>query len=469
MPRSKPKLHDYNFYMAIQSKNPATLEVLKTFEEISDVVLDEKIARAQAAFESWKETTFAERADLMRRLGDYVRQHAEEWGTLASLEMGKTRSAGIAEVNKCATVCDYYADNAEKILSHETFDAGGAENYVEFDPIGIVLAVMPWNFPFWQVFRFAAPAIMAGNVGLLKHASNVPQCAESMEKAFNDVGFPPGVFQNLLVSSARVERIIRDPRVMAVTLTGSEKAGSDVARIAGEEIKKTVLELGGSDPFIVFADADIKRAAETAAKVRMQMNAGQSCIAAKRFIVHKDAAETFTNFFAEEFSKLKIGDPLAPDTTVGALATEQGLLEVERQVTESVAKGAKVICGGKRFGTAGYFYEPTILAGVVKGMPVCDEEVFGPVAPIITFADEVEAIRIANDTPYGLGATIFTADIAKAKQFAPKINAGCVFINEHMKSDARAPFGGIKRSGYGRELSHYGIKEFVNIKNVWIG
>src|SRR3989338_3410413 len=454
--------------MPIQSKNPATLEIIKTFEEISDTELESRLAKAQSAFLSWKETSFSHRAELMKKVGVYLREHAEEFGTMASVEMGKTKTDGINEIKKCAGCCDYYADNAEKILSNEKFEGSGSENFVEFDPIGPVLAVMPWNFPFWQVYRFAAPAIMAGNVGLLKHASNVHICAEAIEKSFTEAGFPEGIFQNLFLSASRVEKVIRDHRVMAVTLTGSEKAGQSVAKIAGEELKKSVLELGGSDPVIILPDADLKFSAEISTKARMCVNAGQSCIAAKRFIVHKDVVGEFTKYFVEEFLKLKTGDPLASDTTVGAIATEQGLLEIERQVNESVAKGAKVLCGGKRFGTTGYFYEPTILSNVSKGMPVYDEETFGPVAPIIIVNTEEEAIRIANDTPYGLGCSIFTKDIEKAKKIAPKINSGCVFINGQVISDPRAPFGGIKKSGYGRELSHYGIKEFVNIKTIWV-
>lgn len=454
--------------MAIQSKNPATGEVLKSFEEISDIELENKIAKAQQAFLSWKKTSFEERAKLLKKMAVYLRTHSGELGKLASLEMGKTVSAGKAEVEKCATCCDYYADNAETILKNEIFEGSGTENYVEFDPMGIVLAVMPWNFPFWQAYRFIAPAVMAGNVGLLKHASNVPQCAQAMEDIFLAVGFPEGIFQNLFVNSGRVEKIIRDPRVMAVTLTGSEKAGASVASIAGSEIKKTVLELGGSDPFIVFDDANLSLAAETAVKTRMQNNAGQSCIAAKRFLIHKNIIEEFSKLFVEEFKKLKVGDPLDPNTNVGPMATEQGLLDIEKQVNDSVAKGAQILFGGKRTGDIGYFYEPTVLSGVKKGMPVYDEETFGPIAPIIAFETEEEAIQIANDTPYGLSSTIFSHDLERIKRLIPKIDAGSVFINGPVASDSRAPFGGIKHSGYGRELSHYGIKEFVNIKNIWI-
>ncbi len=454
--------------MAIQSKNPATGEVLKTFSELSDEEVKNKIGVGAEAFKSWRETSFEYRAGLMHKHAEYLRENKERLAKYASIEMGKTKAAAIIEVEKCATVCDYYADNAENFLVNEIIESTAKENYVSFEPLGIVLAVMPWNFPYWQAYRFLAPALMSGNVCLLKHASNVPECAESIEKSLLASGFPEGTFQNLFISSSKVESIIRDPRVMAVTLTGSEVAGRSVASIAGDEVKKTVLELGGSDPFIVLADADVKLAAKDAAIGRMQNNVGQSCIAAKRFIVHTSIVDEFTKLFVEHFSNLVVGDPLDERTTVGPLATEQGLLEVERQVDESVAKGGEILCGGKRVGSVGYFYAPTILGNVKKGMPVYDEEVFGPVAPIITFTDEDEAIKIANDTPFGLGATIFTKDIDKAKKLVTKIEAGNVFINGFVRSDPRAPFGGTKRSGYGRELGEYGIKEFVNIKNVWI-
>ena len=455
--------------MPIQSKNPATLEVVKTFKELSEKELEAKLAKSAKAFETWKKTSFAERAKRMKVLGKYLREHAEELSALQTLEMGKTMKSGPAGLVKCAAVCDYYADNAEKILGNELIEGDDSEErFVRFDPLGVVLAVMPWNFPFWQVYRFAAPAIMAGNVGLLKHASNVPQCALAIEKSFIEAGFPKGVFQNLFIGAGRVEKVIYDSRVAAVTLTGSEKAGASVAGIAGSEIKKAVLELGGSDPFIVLEDADISRAVSTAAAARLQGNAGQSCISAKRFIVHKKVAKEFTVALVKEFEKLKIGDPSDPTTDIGPLATEHILAEVEKQVKKSVAKGARIVSGGARLKMKGYFYPPTVLTKVKKGMPVYDEEVFGPVAPIIEFANETEAIRIGNDTPYGLGATLFTSDMARAKRLIPQIEAGNVFVNAMVKSDPRAPFGGVKKSGYGRELSAYGIKEFVNIKNVCV-
>lgn len=454
--------------MAIQSKNPSTEEVIKTFEELSNEQLEAKVACAYEAFQTWKKISYKERAILIRKLGDYLRDHTEEFSRLQMLEMGKTMKSGPLGIEKCASLCDYYADNTEAILAHEILHTEQKEHYVEFDPLGIVLAVMPWNFPFWQVYRFAIPALMAGNVGLLKHASNVPQCAQAIEESFRASGFPEGVFQNLLIPASRVEGLIRDKRVMAVTLTGSESAGSQVARVAGEEIKKAVLELGGSDPFIVFSDADINEAAKFAVLSRLQGNAGQSCIAAKRFIVEESSIETFTNAVVSEFSKLIVGDASDINTDIGPLATEQILKEVESQVEQSVLIGAKVVFGGKRKEGEGYFYLPTVLTEVKKGMPVYDEEVFGPVLPIISFTTEEEAIKIANDTQYGLGASIFTSDITKAKRLIPLIDAGNVAINDMVKSDARAPFGGVKKSGYGRELGSYGIKEFVNIKNVWL-
>jgi succinate-semialdehyde dehydrogenase/glutarate-semialdehyde dehydrogenase len=455
--------------MAIQSKNPATEEVLKTFDEISDEEIEEKLSLASEAFKSWKKTSFKERAVLMRELGVYLRSHAEEFSKLQMLEMGKTMKSGPSGIEKCAFLCEYYADNAETFLANEILLTDKKEQYVEFDPLGVVLAVMPWNFPFWQVYRFAVPAIMAGNVGILKHASNVPMCAEAIEESFRASGFPEGIFQNLLLPASRVEGLIRDERVVAVSLTGSEKAGSEVARVAGEEIKKVVLELGGSDPFIVFADADIKKAAENAVLSRLQGNTGQSCISAKRFIVEESIKNDFIEAVVGEFSKLSVGDPSDKKTDIGPLSTEQILLEVEKQVQKSVSLGAKIVYGGTRREGKGYFYLPTVIADVKKGMPVYGEEVFGPVLAVITFKNEEESIKIANDTRYGLGASIFTSDMDKAKRIIPLIEAGNVCVNDMVKSDPRSPFGGIKKSGHGRELGTYGIKEFVNIKNVWVG
>ncbi len=444
--------------MAIQSLNPATEEVVKTFEEITEAELELKLAKAQAAFEMWKKVSFQDRAKLFMKLSDYLQEHKAELGKLATIEMGKTAVAGDRELEKSALTCEYFAENAERFLTPEKVDTNASESFVRFDPLGVILGVMPWNFPFWQVYRGAAPALMAGNVMVVKHASNVPQCAMAIEKSFVECGFPEGVFQNLLLGSARVEKVIRDPRVMGVTLTGSEKAGAEVAKIAGSEIKKVVLELGGSDPFIVFEDADLNLACEIATSSRISSNSGQACNAAKRFIVHESVVTEFTKKLVEQFKIVE----QAP------LALEQILIEVERQVNESVKLGAKLELGGKRIGNKGYFYEPTVLTRVKKGMPVYDEETFGPVAAISTFTDEAEAIMMANDTPYGLGATILTSDLAKAKRLIPMIEAGNVYVNGQVRSDPRTPFGGIKKSGYGRELGSYGIKEFVNIKTVWI-
>ncbi|HEV8601569.1 MAG TPA: NAD-dependent succinate-semialdehyde dehydrogenase [Patescibacteria group bacterium] len=454
--------------MAIQSKNPATEEVLKTFNEISDTELETKLALAATAFELWKEFSFEARAKLFMKMSDYLQEHKAELSKLMTLEMGKPITAGDRELEKSALTCEYFAENAERFLAPEHVDTNASESFVRFDPLGIILGVMPWNFPFWQVCRGAAPALMAGNVMVVKHASNVPQSAMAIEKAFLDCGFPAGVFQNLLLSAGRVEKVIRDPRIKGVTLTGSEKAGSEVAKIAGSEIKKSVLELGGSDPFIVFEDADLTLACEIGLASRISSNAGQACNAAKRFIVHENVADEFTRLLTESFKKLKIGDPMDPAVQIGPLSSEQILKDVERQVNESVKLGAKVTTGGKRWGNKGHFYEPTVLTNVKKGMPAYDEEVFGPVAAIIVFKNESEAIKIANDTLYGLGATIMTANTEKAKQLAPRIEAGNVFVNQQVRSDPRMPFGGIKKSGYGRELGEYGIKEFVNIKTVLI-
>jgi succinate-semialdehyde dehydrogenase/glutarate-semialdehyde dehydrogenase len=454
--------------MALQSKNPSTEEVIKKFDEISDIELGDKIARAQKAYVSWKDTSIKERAILMHKLAKYLREHSAELSLLQTQEMGKILSSGQASIEKCAAVCEFYADHAEEFLKPQELATPGEERYVRFDPLGPVLAVMPWNFPFWQVYRFAAPALMAGNVGLLKHASNVPQCAQAIEESFRACGFPEGVFQNLLISAPRVEEVIRDPRVVAVTLTGSEKAGSSVAMIAGSEIKKTVLELGGTDPFIVFSDADIPTSVENALYARIQDNSGQSCIAAKRFIIHKNVVDEFISLLKEKVEALVTGDPMDPLTNVGPLATEHGLQDIEHQVEKSISKGAVLVTGGKRKEGKGYFYLPTILKDVVKGMPAYDEELFGPVFAITSFESVDEAVTMANENPYGLGAAFFTKDKELIKKLVPQIEAGNVFVNRFVKSDIRMPFGGIKKSGYGRELSEQGIKEFVNIKNVCI-
>jgi succinate-semialdehyde dehydrogenase/glutarate-semialdehyde dehydrogenase len=384
-----------------------------------------------------------------------------------ALEMGKPIVQGEAEVDKCALTCDYYAEHAEAFLAPQPRQTDATKSYVRFDPLGPVLAVMPWNFPFWQVFRFAAPALMAGNAAILKHASNVPRCALQIEAVFREAGFPRGLFATVLVGSAAVAGLIADPRIVAVTLTGSEHAGRQVAERAGRELKKTVLELGGSDPFIVLADADVAAAARTAADARL-VNSGQSCIAAKRFIVVEPVADAFTARFADELRARRLGDPLARDTQVGPQARVDLRDDLHRQVEESVKRGARLVLGGEVPAGRGAFYPPTLLSAVDKGMPAFDEETFGPVAAVIRAKDEADAIRLANDSDFGLGAALWTQDGTRAEQLAARIEAGAVFVNGLVKSDPRLPFGGVKRSGYGRELSEYGIREFVNIKSVWI-
>lgn len=454
--------------MSIVSRNPVDGEFIASFDELTPDELENKLARAQNSFESWRYSNFDDRSQLVKSLAAVLRDEARAFGELATLEMGKPITQAMAEVEKCAWVCEHYAEHAAKYLDKEKIETDATESFVRFDPLGPVLAVMPWNFPFWQVFRFAAPAIMAGNVGLLKHASNTPQCGMAIEEAFLKAGFPEGVFQNLMLGSSRIADLIDHGVIKAVTLTGSEHAGSKVAEAAGRCLKKTVLELGGSDAFIVLADADIPSAAQIAADARLQNN-GQSCIAAKRFIVVESAAAAFTAALKSEFEKKIIGDPMKPEMHIGPLATEQILNDLERQVTDSVKAGAEVVTGGKRREEKGYFYEPTILKNVTNGMPVYNEETFGPVAAVITVKDEEAAIAVANDTRVGLGASVWTANPERAKrEIAPRLEAGAVFINGMVKSDPRLPFGGIKKSGYGRELGEYGIKEFVNIKTVWV-
>ena len=383
-------------------------------------------------------------------------------------EMGKPLKAAISETEKCAWVCRYYAENAERHLADEVVETNAKRSYVRFQPLGPVLAVMPWNFPFWQVFRFAAPALMAGNVGLLKHASNVPQCALAIEDIFRRAGFPEGAFQTLLIGSDKVESILNDARVVAATLTGSEPAGASVASIAGKQIKKTVLELGGSDPFIVMPSANLDEAVTTAVKART-INNGQSCIAAKRFIVAAEIYTAFEKKFVEEMKALRIGDPLEESTDIGPLATTQIVKDLEKQVEQAVASGARVLTGGKRIDRPGNFYEPTVLVNVDPATPVSCEEIFGPVAMLFSVNNTDEAIHLANATPFGLGSAAWTNDAAEQEQFINELQAGCVFINGMVASDPRLPFGGVKHSGYGRELAEFGIREFVNIKTVWIG
>ncbi|MBI1939325.1 MAG: NAD-dependent succinate-semialdehyde dehydrogenase [Ignavibacteriales bacterium] len=453
--------------MPIQTINPATGKVEKTFKEISLDEIYDTAEKADATFRTWKEISFVERSRLMKNAANILREKKNEYGKILTLEMGKPITQAIAEVEKCAWVCEYYAENAERILAEEIVQTDASQSYVRFDPVGIVLAVMPWNFPFWQVFRFAAPALMAGNVGLLKHASNVQMSALAIEEIFLKAGFPKNVFKTLLIGSSAVECVINHPKVKAVTLTGSEPAGKKIAEACGKVLKKTVMELGGSDPFIVLEEADIEAAAKTAVTARL-INNGQSCIAAKRFIVVEKIYDQFEKKFVELMNKVVIGDPMDQQTELGPIAREDLLLELDQQVKQSVAKGAQILCGGNRLNREGFYYAPTILANLKKGMPAYDDEIFGPVASLIKVKEESEAITVANDSLFGLGASLWTNDIEKAKQLASKIESGSVFINGMVKSDPRLPFGGIKNSGYGRELSHYGIKEFVNIKTVWI-
>ena len=403
----------------------------------------------------------------MREAAQILRTRRAEYARTMTLEMGKPIVQGEAEVDKCAWACEYYADHAEAFLAEQPRETEASRSYVRFDPLGPVLAVMPWNFPFWQVFRFAAPALMAGNAGILKHASNVPRSALAMEEVFREAGFPRGLFSTVLVGPSAVAGLIADPRIVAVTLTGSELAGSKVAEQAGHALKKTVLELGGSDPFIVLADADIGAAARTAADARL-INSGQSCIAAKRFIVVEPVADQFLDRFLDELRSRRMGDPLVRGTQVGPQARIDLRDLLHEQVAESVKRGAKLLLGGEVPAGKGAFYPPTLLAAVDKGMPAFDEETFGPVAAVIRAKDEADAVRLANDSTFGLGASLWTEDRVRAERLAAQIEAGSVFVNGVVKSDPRLPFGGIKRSGYGRELSEYGIREFVNVKSVWI-
>jgi succinate-semialdehyde dehydrogenase / glutarate-semialdehyde dehydrogenase len=453
--------------MSIQSVNPATGETLETFAPASPEELDRIVARAHAAFTQWRSVPFTARAERMREAGRLLRKGLEQHALNMTLEMGKPIVQAEAEVEKCASCCDYYANHAEWFLAAQPRTTDAAKSYVRFDPLGAILAVMPWNFPYWQVFRFAAPTLMAGNAGILKHASNVPRCALAIEKVFAAAGFPEGLFATALIDSAPVARLIADPRIAAVTLTGSEHAGIAVAGQAGRELKKTVLELGGSDPFVILADADLGAAAKAAADARL-VNSGQSCIAAKRFIAVETVADRFLDLFLDELRSRRMGDPLARETQVGPQARSDLRDELHRQVDETVKRGAKRLLGGEIPPGKGAFYPPTLLAGVDKGMPAFDEETFGPVAAVIRAKDEGDAVRLANDSPFGLGASIWTQDRGRAEHLAEQIEAGAVFVNGIVKSDPRMPFGGIKRSGYGRELSEYGIREFVNIKSVWI-
>jgi succinate-semialdehyde dehydrogenase/glutarate-semialdehyde dehydrogenase len=451
----------------IASINPTTGETLHTFDPLTDSEIDVRLARADYAYRSYRRTAVADRVRWLSAAGGILESERDRLGRVMTLEMGKPIGAARAEAAKCATACRYYAEHGERLLADEPVDAGAGRSFIRYQPIGPVLAVMPWNFPFWQVFRFAAPALMAGNVGLLKHASNVPQCALEIEDILRRAGFPEGAFQTLLIGSDKVGRVLDDPRVKAASLTGSEAAGAHVASAAGKQIKKTVLELGGSDPFVVMPSADLDRAARVAAEARC-INNGQSCIAAKRFIVDVRIADAFESRFVAAMESLRVGDPMDEATQVGPLATPQILNDVDDQVRRSVEKGARLLTGGHRLPGPGNFYAPTVLADVPPDAPAFREEVFGPVATLLRAGGIDAAIAVANLTDFGLGAAAWTADPAEQQRFVDELEAGMVFINGMVASDARLPFGGVKRSGYGRELGAWGIREFQNIKTVRI-
>ena len=453
--------------MGIASINPTTGETLKTFSALSADEVNKKLQLAADTFYAFRRTSFSERSRRMLRAVEILGSEKNELGKMMTLEMGKPIKAAISEAEKCAWVCRYYAETAAQHLADQVVETNAKKSYVHFQPLGPVLAIMPWNFPFWQVFRFAAPALMAGNVGLLKHASNVPQCALAIEDIFARAGFPPGAFQTLLIGSDAVEGVLNDARVVAATLTGSEMAGRSVASIAGKQIKKTVLELGGSDPFIVMPSANLDEAVTTAVKART-INNGQSCIAAKRFIVAAEIYEEFERKFVSRMQALKIGDPLEESTEIGPLATPQIVNDLDEQVKKALASGARVLTGGKKLDRPGNFFEPTVLVDIDVNSPVSCEEIFGPVAMLFRVGNIDEAIRIANVTPFGLGSAAWTNDANERARFIEDIEAGSVFINGMVASDPRLPFGGVKHSGYGRELADFGIREFVNIKTVWI-
>jgi len=454
--------------MSIQSVNPATEEVIQTFEPFSASRVNEALEQAHTAFLSWRETSFAERSMLLRRVANYLREHQAELARTATLEMGKPLVESEAEIEKCAWNCEYYAENAEKFLADEQIATNATESYVAFRPLGVVLALMPWNYPFWQVIRFAAPALMAGNTAVLKHASNVSRCALAIERIFRECDLPAGVFRTVLVPGAETGKLIADPRVAAVTLTGSEEAGVAVASTSGQYLKKHVLELGGSDAFIVLDDADIDAAAQTAVRARFQ-NTGQSCIAAKRFIVVESVAEAFEHKFVEEAAKLRVGDPLQRETQMGPMARGDLRDSLDKQVQASVKMGAKVLLGGKPLEGKGYFYAPTIVTHVTPEMPLFREETFGPVAAVIHARDTEHAVELANSSQFGLGGNLWTRNIEQGRKLAGRLESGALFLNSMTTSDPRLPFGGVKHSGYGRELALFGIREFVNVQTVWIG
>ena len=453
--------------MAIATMNPATGQLLKTFEALSDSEIEAKLQTAADTFSTYRNVPFAERARLMLKAAAILDKEKETYARMMTTEMGKTFRSAVDEAVKCAWVCRYYAENAERFLADEVVETTARRSYIRYQPLGVVLAVMPWNFPFWQVLRFAAPALMAGNVGLLKHASVVPQCALMIEDVFRQAGFPKGAFQTLLIGSGKVEKILDDPRVMAATLTGSEGAGIQVGMAAARRIKKVVLELGGSDPFIVMPSANLEAAVTTAVKARI-FNNGQSCIAAKRFIVAESIAEEFERKFASKMEALTVGDPFDEKTELGPLSTADGVADLDRDVQKTVKAGARVLTGGKPLDRQGNFYAPTVLTNIPKDSPAYQEELFGPVASVFRAKDIDDAIRIANDSRFGLGASAWTNDPQERERFVNDLESGMVFINRMVASDPRMPFGGVKWSGHGRELGAHGIREFTNIKTVWI-
>ncbi len=456
--------------MGIMTVNPTTLETIKSFPPLTAEDIQSKLNVAESAFATYRHTSLSERSQWLMRAANRLEDPAlsQQYATLMTLEMGKPIQEALAEVQKCAWVCRYYAEQAPLFLANQSIETDAQRSWVCYQPLGIILAVMPWNFPFWQVFRFAAPALMAGNVGVLKHASNVPQCALAIETILLEAGFPQGVFQSLLISAQQVEAVVKDRRVQAATLTGSEPAGASLAAIAGSQIKKTVLELGGSDPFIVLESADVDLAVATAVKARL-LNTGQSCIAAKRFVIVDAIADQFLPKFIAAFADLTLGNPMETQTDIGPLATPAILEELEQQVQTAITHGAQLLIGGQRWsGLPGNFYQPTILSDITPDNPIYHQECFGPVALVFRVPDLATAITLANDSPFGLGASAWTTVSQEQDQLIQELEAGAVFINGMVKSDPRLPFGGIKRSGYGRELGIQGIHEFVNIKTVWV-
>ncbi len=453
--------------MAIATVNPATGKILKTFETLSGQEIERKISRAAKVFQEFSRLSFAERGKMMLKAAEILESEKTELAALMTTEMGKTLRSAVDEAVKCAWACRYYAENAERFLADDVIETTATRSFVRYQPLGVVLVIMPWNYPFWQVFRFIAPGLMAGNVGLLKHASNVPQCALKVEEILLHAGFPEGAFQTLLIGSDKVDKILDDPRIAAATLTGSEDAGIKVGTGAAKRVKKVVLELGGSDPFIVMPSANLGEAVQTAVKART-LNNGQSCIAAKRFIVAEEIADVFEGDFVERMQALKLGDPFDERTDVGPLATAEAVTSLHADVEKSISAGARLLTGGRPTVGGGFFYQPTVLTNIPKGSPAYAEELFGPVASIFRIKNIEEAIHLANDTRFGLGASAWTNDAQEQDRFVNELEAGMVFINQMVASDPRVPFGGVKRSGYGRELSTYGIREFTNVKTVWV-